>query len=209
MLLDQDSLPPAGLLAELNRRLKSLTDKGTLPAVLGPNRIVINEDTHKTSRYRRDRRHEPVGSMVAVEFVISSGSLIPCDAFEAVGPFRADFFIDAIDVEWCLRARSMGRSCWLARDVLMPHQLGSGVIEVPLAGVLLVRQPPKRIYTFIRNQLLMVRHSGAPVSWRIRAVVRVLVHSICQPFASPRQAGMLKWIAAGWMDALRGRTGAP
>lgn len=42
------------------------------------------------------------------DFIISSGALFPLHAFQTVGMFKADWFIDMIDVEWSHRARKKG-----------------------------------------------------------------------------------------------------
>ena len=56
----------------------------------------------------------------------------------------------------------------LAGDgIPMTHQLGKGVIHLPF-GLRLTDQPPERLYTYFRNQIVMLRlpyvpRLGAPI----------------------------------------------
>ena len=106
LLLDQDAEPPerprrrgAGgrLLAALDR----LRDAGIPAAVVGP--------VPAPPRPQGARLPAPPGAperddLAPVQFLATSGSLIDLDAFARVGPFRADFFIDGVELEWCFRA---------------------------------------------------------------------------------------------------------
>ena len=47
-------------------------------------------------------------SWLEVKTTITSGSLLPLSAFRQIGPFREELFIDFVDFEYCLRARSKG-----------------------------------------------------------------------------------------------------
>ncbi|MCV5902536.1 hypothetical protein OFN63_41200, partial [Escherichia coli] len=76
------------------------------------------------------RRGSPTDDLVAVEFLATSGSLVDIAAFDRIGPFRDDYFIDAVDLEWCFRAWSRSYSCWIARAVAMEHTVGAGVLKV-------------------------------------------------------------------------------
>ena len=140
--------------------------------------------------------------------MISSGSLIPIDALAAIGDFRSDYFIDAIDIEWCLRADAAGYSIWVDPAVPMPHQLGRGVIRLPL-GLLLTDQPARRLYTYVRNQLAMLRLSHVPLSHKAKFVVslpvRLTVHLVHHRFSRDCVVALLN----GLTDGVCNRLGPP
>ncbi|MGE3064232.1 MAG: glycosyltransferase family 2 protein [Hyphomicrobiaceae bacterium] len=209
VLFDQDSAPGPGLVPALAACMDDLVAAGHRPAAVGPVPQAADERHAKTPRMVERRGMPPHDGARPVEFLISSGCLIELDALRAVGGFREDFFIDAIDIEWCLRAWHAGYSCWLATGARMPHRLGAGVMRIPLLGVNLVRQPPVRIYTFLRNQLAMLRLGPVGWRWKARAVPRLLVHSAAQVWVATDRSAMLRSVVAGWRDGLRGHLGAP
>ena len=209
LLFDQDSLAPENLVADLNDRMDRLRHEGDRPAIVGPLPVSASADAFKQPRVFSRPRLEAKGANHPVEFLISSGSLIDCGAFDAIGPFREDFFIDAVDIEWCLRAWSMGYSCWMATDLKMEHELGAGIIRIPLVNVLLAKQPPRRIYCFIRNQLAMLRLPHVPVRWKIRVVPQLILHSGAQVAHADSHARMLRSVLLGWWDGARGALGPP
>jgi rhamnosyltransferase len=209
LLLDQDSGPPPDLCAGLLGRMQDLIDAGERPAVVGPRPIGPDGKPYKLPRQVVPGKARAAGSSLPLQFVISSGSLIDGAAFRAIGGFREDFFIDAIDLEWCLRARFRGFTCWMAADLPMPHQLGSGVICMPALGMHLVRQPPTRAYTSVRNQLAMLHLDHVPLAWKARAAARLVLYTLGQAAHAPHRSSALRLLARGWRDGLLGRLGAP
>lgn len=206
LLLDQDSTPwpgTVGALAATYRRLAALGEK---PAIVGPQPIDPEGDRMRLAR--SDARQDDGGDPLRTSFVISSGSLIHCDALAAIGDFRSDYFIDAIDIEWCLRASAAGYSIWVDPAVPMPHRLGQGIIRLPL-GLLLTSQPPRRLYTYVRNQLAMLRLRHVPARYKIKFLVslpiRLAVHLAHHRFSADCMAALVN----GLRDGVLGRMGPP
>ena len=56
--------------------------------------------------------------------VITSGTIIGLESFEVIGPFREDYFIDHLDIEYCLRARRKGFVVACSVAPLILHRLG-------------------------------------------------------------------------------------
>ncbi|ACA19650.1 glycosyl transferase family 2 [Methylobacterium sp. 4-46] len=168
LLLDQDSLPGPGCVAALRAGFAALEAAGERPALLGPRPVGPGGAPLKAPPPLAGRAAE--GRLVPVAFAISSGSLIRREALDAVGPFRSDFFIDGIDVEWCLRAAAAGFTVWRAEDEPMAHALGRGVIRLPF-GLRLADQPPARVYTAIRNQLALLRLAHVPARLKARMLL--------------------------------------
>ena len=63
-------------------------------------------------------------SIKDVLFCISSGSLIKLDAIKKIGLLKEDFFIDFIDVEFCLRAISNQYCIDIVCNSILFHELG-------------------------------------------------------------------------------------
>ena len=184
LLFDQDSLPSAGMV----RRLEDLADElGRRGEKAGDRRPGAGQGQRGTVQGPAPAlARRPPG--VAVNFAISSGSLIPLTAAEVVGPFNEDFFIDAIDIEWCSRAWNAGWSVWLGMDIPMTHQLGKGVIDLPF-GLRMTDQPPERLYTYFRNQVAMLRLPHVPAAWKLRFMAslpaRSFIYVVSNRFARP------------------------
>ena len=209
LLLDQDSLPPLGAVEQLAVLHGRLVQSGEKPAVVGP---------HPLDPQGRPMKIASVGGRLLpgledqatrVAFVISSGSLVDVEAAAAIGEFRADYFIDAIDLEWCFRAGARGYSIWVADRVTMDHRLGQGVIRVPGLGLLLADQPPRRLYTYLRNQLAMLRLAHVPVAHKIKLLaslpLRIPIYLVRNGFSRECRAA----IRNGLRDGLAARLGPP
>ncbi|MCJ2056647.1 glycosyltransferase [Methylobacterium sp. J-048] len=212
LLLDQDAEPPAGLAAALLAALDRLREAAIPVAVVGP--APAPAAGHKAPAYP-PRPGAPAcgplppacGALAPVQFLATSGSLIDLDALARIGPFRADFFIDGVELEWCFRAWSQNFGCYLARDVAIPHRVGGGVIRG--FGIAMPRQPLFRMATYLRNAVYAWRLPYVPLRWKL-----------AQAAYLPLQAG-LYWADSGWRptvllrllaavrDGARGRLGPP
>jgi rhamnosyltransferase len=205
LLFDQDSMPSQGMVGRLEDLFDQLRRQNEKPAVVGPRPVKVNGEPFKIPRRRAQPTHLPA---TAVDFAISSGSLIALSAVKAVGPFDEEFFIDAIDIEWCSRAWKAGWSVWLGTDIPMTHRLGLGVIHLPF-GLRMTDQPPQRLYTYFRNQVAMLRLAHVPAAWKLRFVAslpaRCFIYSVRNRFAKP----VVKAIGLGLVDGIMNRLGSP
>ena len=92
--------------------------------------------------------------------VITSGSLLSLSAYEQAGDFRNDFFIDAVDEEYCLRCSSQGFKNFFVFKQLMVHTIGK-IKHHYLFGCrafkfVLHHHPSWRMYYFVRNNVILV-----------------------------------------------------
>jgi rhamnosyltransferase len=154
----------------------------------------------------------PAGNPAAREMVsvLTSGSLVSVAAFQAIGGFRDDFFIDCIDHEFCLRARVRGFHVVLTTKPVMDHGIGE-LTEHRFLGriVYTSNHSPLRHYFMTRNSLLLIRsYLFSEPGWILsyfwdwmKSVVLILVFEE-QRFAKAKQ--MLR----GCLDGLLSRTRA-
>jgi rhamnosyltransferase len=101
---DQDTKIPSNLIENLLPLFK-VTNVG----IVGPN-----------FELRRKSRQE----FEKVDVLIQSATIFKMKLFDDVGFFNADYFIDSIDFEFCLRARISGYCILRANNVFISHQLG-------------------------------------------------------------------------------------
>jgi rhamnosyltransferase len=206
LLLDQDSVPVRGLAKALLSHIESLSSRSAFPpALVGPLLVSPESEAYLAPWYSR---REAGGGVAegAVDFLSTSGSLISIAAWQATGPFRADYFIDGIDVEWCFRAWSRGYACYLADDVKMPHRWGSAA-ENDERRPQILRQSPLRSYYYIRNSLYGLRLRHLPWRWRLRTVARVTAQALLLLLAHRFERGIRRLVLEALRDGLRARLG--
>src|SRR4030095_5315976 len=75
------------------------------------------------------------GASIERRTVITSGTLLSLNAYDAIGRFRDDFFIDGIDHEYCLRARAKRYRILLMLAPLLVHSIGERKLVRVLPGV--------------------------------------------------------------------------
>lgn len=209
LLLDQDSVPSLDIVERLDEAYRRLRAAGEHPAVVAAVPVAPDSGAYKVPRQFRDERVQRHGSLWPAEFVISSGSLIDIAMWKWVGPFQDAFFIDAIDIEWCFHAQAKNVTCWMDDSVTMIHRLGAGVIRVPLVNWMLAKQPPERLYTYVRNQLAMLSLRHVPSRWRRRIIPYLIVQSIIYiATARGERRNVIRALWFGLMDGLHKRLGA-
>lgn len=145
-----------------------------------------------------------------VESAITSGTLLSLDAFAAIGPFREEFFIDYVDTEYCLRARSAGYRVIETRRPLMSHTVGAPSRHRWLwSKKWTTNHSAERRYYIARNNTVLLREyrTSAKGSWRWKSVVRSF--RLCKRILLFERDKLAKIVAVvqGWSDGVRGNLG--
>jgi len=99
-----------------------------------------------------------------VDRYLNSGTIFPISLFNKIGLFRADFFLDTIDVEYGLRAKKNNINIVLVRFVTLLH--GAGYQRKKHKFLWKVFYPneysPIRSYYIIRNALITYKEYPNP-----------------------------------------------
>ncbi|MGZ5078691.1 MAG: glycosyltransferase family 2 protein [Usitatibacter sp.] len=214
LLLDHDSVPTPGmvdLLVAGYERCAALP-AGASVAAVGP-RINDLRDQREypfiQMGWMSNRHVRCTGAeddLVACDFLISSGSLIPVRSFATVGEFDEALFIDSVDLEWCCRARARHFALYGVCTARLDHQLGDER-RVFLRAIKLVVHSPERIYYMTRNRLLLYQRAYMPLKWKVKDLLRFLAKFAATVLlVRPRRenARMTLWAIR---DALAGRGG--
>ena len=205
LLLDQDAEPPPGLAAALLAAMVRLRDAGIPVAVVGP--VAASAPGHKPPAYPPRPGVARLGSLAPVQFLATSGSLIDLDAFAVVGPFRADFFIDGVELEWCFRTWSAGYGCFLQHAIAIPHRVGGGTIRA--LGIEMPRQPLFRMATYLRNAVYAWRLPHVPLRWKLAQAAYLPLQAGLYWADSGFRPAVLRRLIAAVRDGALGRLGPP
>ena len=126
-----------------------------------------------------------------------------------VGNFDERFFIDYVDIEWGLRAKSLGFSSYGVCGAALEHSLAEGAISFWFLKTWSVPvHMPIRHYYFFGNAVLLYRRplclSRPETAGAVYAGVRsgILFHTVRAP-----RSQRLTLIALGLYDGLRKHSG--
>jgi rhamnosyltransferase len=208
LLFDQDSEPSRELVERLPAVLHQEAANRRV-ALIGP----AYEDVRLGGvapfvrfRYVRLERVVPSGNKpIDVDFLISSGSCINLAAWRDIGQMDDSLFIDFVDLEWCVRARSRGYAVLGAPDVRLAHELGGEPIRI--LGRPYPSHSPLRHYYLFRNAIALVRRDYVPWTWKstelAKLPVRLVIYAL---FLKPRLQH-LRMACVGIWHGMTGRMG--
>jgi rhamnosyltransferase len=192
LTLDQDTLPGPTLVLEAARVFDAFHISA--PAVIG-------------ASWTGHSCEEEPGRPERV--VITSGAVYAVGPWLALGRFREDFFIDYVDVEYCLRARQSGYAVLKACRPTIEHEIGHPrVLRTPFRSVTPSNHSPIRRYYITRNRVrvwrLYWRRERSYVAFDMRAAARELVKLVLY---ETRRRAKLRAVVRGAMDGIRGVAG--
>lgn len=111
LLLDQDSIAPPHMIDSF-KRYTSKDNVAIVAARIADDNRMDNESG------------EGLEEIEKIGIAITSGSYLNINIWESIGKFREDFFIDAVDSEYCIRAFFDGYLILMANRVVLRHELG-------------------------------------------------------------------------------------
>jgi rhamnosyltransferase len=178
LILDQDSQPMSNMVAILMGEIENLYLNGYKIAAVGP--VYEDKFTGTQSGFvtlgwfdYKKKIVLPDQDPVEADFIISSGSLIPIVALDEIGMIDDSLFIDHVDTEWCLRARSKGYKLFGIPRARMLHSLGDKRKRVWfLRWRNVPYHSPFRYYYMLRNGVLLQKRPYIPCKWRIGEFMR-------------------------------------
>jgi rhamnosyltransferase len=167
-LFDQDSTPDRDLPPDLMVHFLGRARENEQLAVVAP---LLT--TPVGGRFRRNRYFWRNRRKGTVDFAPTSGSIISLAVWRQIGPFKADYFIGGIDVEWGLRAWHHGYASLIATGIPMVHRWGTGAIAGERWKPQILRQSNVRNYFYIRNAVDTLLLGYIPLGWRLRYAARL------------------------------------
>lgn len=207
ILFDQDSCPAPDMLRHLK---EAFEQSGTSPvAAVGPRYSDVKGQYTSPfvvlSGIGLKRVDCANGELVDVDHLISSGCLIDLNAWEDVGSFEEQLFIDYVDTEWCWRARRKGYRLLGVGSARMVHNLGDD--EFIAFGKPRVLHAPFRLYYQMRNRCWMILQPDVGWRWRVMDAMRSIKIFMAIALFSPNRWQRVKYMAKGIIDGIFARMG--
>jgi rhamnosyltransferase len=179
LLMDQDSVPEPGMVAQLKAALGRQSRHARVAAV-GPRFHDPREGVDAPFvrigfPVNRQLHCDGDCNDVACDFLITSGSLVPLRALDGIGGMDESLFIDNVDLEWCFRATSKGYALFGVCGARMLHHHGATRHRVPGVPRGVVVHTPRRLFYMMRNRVLLYRRACTPRRWIAQDVPRLVV----------------------------------
>jgi rhamnosyltransferase len=161
--LDQDSVMQAGTLSEFAR----YTNQDDI-AIICP-RI---EDRNMGRQYARSDKGTEF-----IEHCITAGNLVRLSAWQTVGGFTEDLFIDGVDFDFCLKLQEYGYKILRTNNVFLLQEVGYGqAITLPFhKQISILNHSPLRLYYIARNYLYIGSQHHQFLHWAIEVAKRMLI----------------------------------
>ncbi|MDL2265624.1 hypothetical protein LJC57_04430 [Parabacteroides sp. OttesenSCG-928-G07] len=121
------------------------------------NQEIIYSPNYKI--YGKEMYDPTEASLIEVEANMTSGSIYPISIFNKIGLFRDDFFIDSIDLEFCMRARKNNIPTKIVPLVNLVHKVGYQKKKYRFLWKTFFpnEYSPIRSYYIVRNGIITMR----------------------------------------------------
>lgn len=210
---DDDSVPEDDTLKTLLQGRDSLKGVQSEVGILAPMPVQRETGTYYPPAVWRDGFVKTSSGLFQqpvwfADFVICSGCMVRRDVVEKIGLPRADFFMDLIDLEYCLRARSHGFKIAVVNNAQLGHEIGNSRM-VRLGGFVRVLsfQPAWREYYISRN-LAYIAWWLYPNPHTKKSILKYLaIHAGVILLFGSRKLACLAKMAQGFRDGCKGRLG--
>lgn len=150
-----------------------------------------------------------VATCRTLPYVMTSGNLLNLHAYQAVGAFNEDLFIDFVDVEYCLRLNARGFSVVQVLNTHLEHRVGD-LVKVTFVHFTfyITSHSPLRMYYKTRNRFLVghLYRTEFPIFWwqdRLRFLLEICRLLLFEPQKIPK----IRMMWRGWRDYKRGQFG--
>lgn len=155
LTLDQDSRVAPAMISMMLEAYEARDDKPFV-AILSPRYRDVSTGLIRSGDVGSFDQDNAVCSQVLS--CITSGSLIKTSIFMKAGFFNDSYFIDYVDIEYCLRCSKLGFKVLQVNDAILLHSLGNFKINKFLwMHPISTNHSPLRRYYYFRNAIFTYR----------------------------------------------------
>ncbi len=213
LTFDQDSSIDTTLIEKLLQAEHTLIDQGHNVACVGPSFIdprnqftapFITLSGWKIIKKSCDNENT---NFISVDYLITSGSLFNLKASKEIGYFDELLFIDYVDIEWGLRAKSMGYKLFGICDATMQHTIGDPPLKLRFINKKIPLHSPLRHYYHFRNAILIYKRPYIITKWIVNDSIRLAIKYFVYSFFAPKAKAHFTMINKGILHGVIGISG--
>lgn len=205
LFLDQDSIPSETLVSDLLVKYQFLIKQNINVGAVGPRPFNRNENKKYEGALKKGK--SVFHNITEVGELISSSSLIAMKNFKEVGLLEDGLFIDAVDHEWCWRAKALGNyRFFIIEDILLSHQLGEG--DKKFLGISIHIPAPIRTYYQFRNYLKLLNRNYVPFYWKFSNGIKYFIKYFYYQIFIDNGNKYRKYMNKGIRDGFRKKKGS-
>ena len=173
---DQDSEPAPDMVSRLLGAYSAQLEAGHKVGAVGPQQV--DRRSRRVAAFIAPiagprRKMLPVdGQALEVDHLITSGCLVPLQAWLSTGSFLDALFIDYVDIEWSLRMRSKGWHLYGVGGASLIHTIGDDIKH--WGGRQVAWHGPLRHYYLFRNGVYLQTLPHIPLMWKLSDALQLL-----------------------------------
>ncbi|WPC74280.1 glycosyltransferase family 2 protein [Vibrio porteresiae] len=175
-LFDQDSRPEQDFFSKMLKQIAVAEDhhKTALfaPVYYETNLQKIADVIEITNGKLNRHKYRDIKNLdiVNATYTITSGSVINLSAWGVIGNYDESLFLDFVDIEWGMRASSVGYKVIVFPKIIMQHTLGDNPIRFfffsfPCHSTI-------RHFYYFRNAIYMLRLKHVPLIWKCYELIK-------------------------------------
>lgn len=132
------------------------------PSYLAQAKSILQEDSCILSPNANSYLVASEGEkMTQVKSAITSGMMMRYELLAELGGYREDFFVDAIDIDFCIRARKCGHTIYCVNDSLLIQRYGTPIsFELFGKRYTISRYSDWRLHDIFQNHIILYRQYG-------------------------------------------------
>lgn len=211
ILFDQDSALSKGMVDKLLVEEQALLACGVNVGSVGP--VFIDEKTGEYAKVIRsglffiNRLRVKNNDVIPTQadYLIASGSLIRMAVLEEVGLMCESLFIDWVDIEWALRAGSLGYLHFVIPKAVMLHSIGDDYVNTGVRKINL--HSDTRNYYIVRNACHLMFDSKIGNRWRINIALKIPLWVMFYTLTSESKFKSFKRLLRACFDGFTHRLG--
>ncbi|WP_179988849.1 MULTISPECIES: glycosyltransferase family 2 protein [unclassified Acinetobacter] len=182
-VFDQDSSIDSNFISALLAVYTKLNLEKKKVAAVGPAFVDVKSNIVSPAIQYRGAKVKKINidkekEYTPADHIISSGSIFHVSAMDNIGFMDEQLFIDYVDLEWGMRAKRKGYSCYIANLVEMKHSIGDKSVKIPFINRYANIHSDFRKYFIMRNAFYLAFYSDLEFFWRFHQVIKNLKYIV-------------------------------
>lgn len=204
-LFDHDSIPEEGFSTTLLNAYNEYYKESGQAALFGP--LIYDRKLKRNLPFVSKTQNS--NSLIEVHHLYTSGTLISKEVYKKIGGLNPDFFIDQLDVEYCLRANHYGIKSFGVKDSVLSHSIGDEFFQLKFFNLTktIMISSPGRNYYMVRNMIFLLKSEYPDFKWKLRNFLQISLRSFYWIVFLNRKLDRMRWILKGFLDGIMNKSG--